>query len=821
MSDQTTTPHQTLVPADMVLPQHVVVLGTKTVSVFPGMMVPVILTDEYQIEMVETATRQTHGVLGLFARKENTTKESAALRAEDLYDIGVSAKIIKKMNLPDGGINIIIQGGRRIKIREWLRQEPPLICSVDYLQETPLDTGLENEAMVRAVIATVREISEVNPLFTEEMKLAMVNSPSPSVMADLVSFALHLEKDDAQKILEEVDVRARLDKVLGHLRREKELSDLQQKIQKEVNTKISESQREFFLREELKAIKKELGLEQEDKDIDGEKFKKLLKEVKLSEEARKVAQEEVDKLALIPEASPEYALIRNYIDTLLALPWGVMTEDNLDLDHARDVLDEHHHGIEKVKERVLEFLAVRKLNPAFHSSIICLLGPPGVGKTSLGKAIAESLGRKFTRFSVGGLRDEAEIKGHRRTYIGAMPGKIIQNLKRCGSSNPVMMLDEVDKLASNMMGDPSSALLEVLDPEQNASFLDHYLDVPFDLSKVLFIATANSLDDMHPALVDRMEIIECTGYTTEEKVAIGRFHLVPKQLQKHGLSRKDITFNIQQLRHIATDYAREAGVRQMERLIGTICRKVAKQKVEKGKRFKGISVSAKHLAEYLGTAYFKDEPLLAKPQPGVAVGLAWTAFGGDVLTIEAIGIPIDGEKGGGGLKLTGKMGDVMLESANIAFSYVKTVVGHYGIDFSKLMKSEYHLHIPAGATPKDGPSAGITMACAMLSLFSHLKVEEKLAMTGELTLTGRVLPVGGIKEKLIAAHRNGIRTVLLPKPNVDDLKDVPENVKKSIRVIPIETFDEVIRYAFPSLKKRPRLAMRTTTKKFEQDEARA
>jgi ATP-dependent Lon protease len=649
------------------------------------------------------------------------------------------------------------------------------------------------------------------------MKLAMLNSPSPGSLADLVAFALSLDVPEAQDFLETLVVKKRFAKLLVYLKREKDVADIQKKITDEVNDKVNKYQREYFLREQLKVIRTELGMDDDDKSRDLKKFKDEIDAANMPEDAHDAAMEELERLETIPDSSPEYNVTRTYLQWMTQLPWDKGTEEANDIEFAKKTLEKDHYGLEKAKQRILEFLAVRKLKPEYDGTILCFAGPPGVGKTSLGHSIAKALGRKFYRFSLGGMRDEAEIKGHRRTYVGAMPGKLIQALKRVEVNNPVIMLDEIDKLGRSYQGDPSSALLEVLDPEQNSTFIDNYLDVPFDLSKVLFIATANYIGEIPEALMDRMEMIEVAGYTMEEKISIASKWVIPKQLKKHGLTTKDFSLTKAIMKTLISDYAREPGVRRMEQLIAKLCRHAALVKVT-AKRASKYSPTLKDLEEVLGPKRFSSETAQKPLKPGVVTGLAWTSFGGEILFIETL--PLRGK----GFKLTGQLGDVMNESANIAYSYVKKLLQE---EMSKpastaskkkvakkklstklktpkadtpersdyLENHEVHLHLPAGATPKDGPSAGITMALALYSLAKNKKVSGAVAMTGELSLTGRVLPVGGIKEKVLAAKRAGIKEIIIPSENEKDLKEVPERHRKGLKFYPVKHFDEVLKIA--------------------------
>ncbi len=813
---------------ELTFPEEVVIIPIMNSPIFPGMIAPIILTeDKFTRELDEELMRSGFVALNLvksdlkddkgdFVPEEQVDLENREIKTNDVYKVGVLCKIVKKLKLPDGSVNVLVHGIKRYRASKYNRESPLIMANYDIFDDI-LEPDEELDAYTRSVINQVKKLSEINPYFNEEMKLAMLNSPSPGALADLVAFAISLDIPEAQDFLETLVVKKRFAKLLVYLKREKDVADIQKKISDEVNDKVNKHQREYFLREQLKVIRAELGMEEDEKGRDVKKFKQKIEELNLSEDTLKTIKEEIERLEVIPDSSPEYNVARTYINWILALPWNKSTEDNVDIEKSRKVLEKDHYGLEKAKERILEFLAVRKLKPQYDGTILCLTGPPGVGKTSLGRSIASSLGREFYRFSLGGMRDEAEIKGHRRTYVGAMPGRVIQALKRVEVNNPVIMLDEIDKLGQSFQGDPASALLEVLDPEQNKSFIDHYLDVPFDLSKVLFIATANYLGNIPEPLLDRMELIELSGYTIEEKVNIASKWVIPKQLEKHGLDKKDFQLSSSVIRKVITDYAREPGVRVMEQYIAKLCRKAALEKVAT-KRKKKFSPLPEELEKLLGSKVFQTEVAQKGLSPGIVTGLAWTAFGGDILFIETLPL-----KGKGGFKLTGQLGDVMNESANIAYSYVKKLLqaeieigqkkrkpilkkkmsrkipgdneDQEGRDY--LDEHEVHLHLPAGATPKDGPSAGITMALALYSLATNKKVRPGLAMTGELSLTGKVLPVGGIKEKVLAAKRAGIRSIILPKDNEKDLKEVPERHRKGLKFFPVKHFDEVLKIALP------------------------
>jgi ATP-dependent Lon protease len=868
--DKKDTDSKTEISASL-LPKEVLVIPILNSPIYPGMIAPIILSeDKFTTELDEHLSKHGYVALNLVKYKDSkpgqkldvaetgtmievvdgdgdvdpdsTTidhqyedsrvKSSGPLTTEkalessdtvpvsgkDVYKVGIFSKVVKKIKLPDGSVNLLVHGLKRYRVKNFISNKPLLIAQAEVYEDV-LNPDEELDAYTRSVINQVKKLSEINPYFNEEMKLAMLNSPSPGALADLVAFALSLDVPEAQDFLETLVVKKRFAKLLVYLKREKDVADIQKKITDEVNDKVNKYQREYYLREQLKIIRQELGMDEDDKARDIKKFKDALDKIKLSEEVKKVAYEELERLESIPESSPEFNVTRTYLHWIIDLPWDKATEAEVDIDKAEKVLNRDHFGLEKAKQRILEFLAVRKMKEDYDGTILCFAGPPGVGKTSLGHSIANALGRKFYRFSLGGMRDEAEIKGHRKTYVGAMPGKLIQALKRVGVNNPVIMLDEIDKLGSSFQGDPASALLEVLDPEQNKTFIDNYLDLPFDLSKVLFIATANYLGEIPEPLLDRMEVIELSGYTLEEKLSIATKWIIPRQLSKHGLTNKDLVLSQIMLKKIIADYAREPGVRVLEQFIAKICRATVLKKVKKskGSAFK-FEINAENLEELLGPQRFQTEKKEETLHPGVITGLAWTAYGGDTLLVETI--PLKGK----GFKLTGQLGEVMNESANLAYSYIKMLlqdevdkkakstvkkVSKVAVkpeDKNKekdkceaedyLSQHEVHLHLPAGATPKDGPSAGITMALALHSLANNKRIRNTLAMTGELSLTGRVLPVGGIKEKVLAAKRAGIKEIILPKENQKDLKEVPERHRKGLKFYPVKSFQEVLDIAY-------------------------
>lgn len=778
-------PNKQIIPADQLLPNKLFIIPLMGNPIFPGIFTPIMIESEDDIKIVEDAMNGD-SLIGLVLLKDDDQEEPGS---KDLFRIGTAAKIVKKINLPDGGINIFISTLKRFKIKKFLKTVPPFSAAVTYLDET-YEENIEVKALTRSLISEMKMLSENNPLFSEEMRLNMVNIDNPGKIADFITSILSIDRAEQQKILETLDIRERMEKVLVFISREQELLKIQKKISKQINEKIEKSQREYFLREELKAIKHELGMPTDSKSSEYLRFKEAIEKLPLEGEVKEQVEQELEKFSLMDPNSSEFVVTRNYIDTIISLPWELPEAEEFDLKNSLKILNKDHYGLENVKDRILEYLAVRKLKKDKKGSIICLVGAPGVGKTSVGKSIAGALNKKFFRFSVGGMRDEAEIKGHRRTYVGAMPGKIIQGLKIVKSADPVFMIDEIDKMGSSYQGDPSSALLEVLDPEQNIAFRDHYLDIPFDISNILFIATANTLDSVPRPLIDRMEIIRLSGYIDQEKTAIARKYLIPKTLKANGLTRSSVKYNKTVLIAIANRYAREAGMRNFEKALNKIHRKIAKE-IVLDKKEVPFSITEENLDKYLGKPFFPEDAVKRATKPGMAVGLAWTNFGGDTLLIEAVHTP-----GKPVFKLTGQMGSVMQESASIAYTHIKHIAGEYKIDLSFFDKNTIHLHIPEGATPKDGPSAGITMASTLLSLALGKVMKKDLAMTGELSLTGQVLPIGGLKEKTIAARRNGIKHIIIPSQNIKDLDEISENVKKGIKFYPVETMEEVIRNIF-------------------------
>ena len=778
-----------IVTLENMLPDRLFIVPLSGKPIFPGIFTPLMIVSHQDIATVEKALTKSGGILGLTMLKDDGSEDDSPVSIEDLYSVGTVAKIVKKINLPDGGMNIFISTLKRFRIVTPLTRHTPIAAEVEYLDEI-FDKGSNIKALTQAILSEMKQISENNPLFSEEMRLNMVNIDQPGKIADFVASILNVDRKEQQDILETLDIRERMEKVIIFIKKEQELLRIQKKIQRKINEKIEKSQREYFLKEEMKAIRKELGLPVDSKDSEYTRFKEAIDSFHLTGEVKEEVEQELEKFSMMDTNSPEFGVTRNYLSTIVSLPWNKMSEDKLDIKKAKAILDKDHYGLKDVKERIIEFLSVKKLKKDSKGSILCLVGPPGVGKTSVGRSIARAMNREFFRFSVGGMRDEAEIKGHRRTYIGAMPGKIIQGLKITKTANPVFMIDEIDKMGSSYQGDPSSALLEVLDPEQNVAFRDNYLNLPFDISNVMFITTANTLDTIPGPLRDRMEIIRIAGYIRQEKVKIAEKYLLPKSLAANGLDKSQVHYSPDTLSIIAENYVRESGVRNLEKALDRIHRKIAKALVLDGTKYP-VEVTSDKLEDYLGKPRFPEEELKVPSRPGMVVGLAWTNFGGDTLMIETVRTP-----GREGFQLTGQMGDVMKESANIAYTYVRTVAERFGVGRDAFENYHYHLHIPEGATPKDGPSAGITMATALLSLIRGKKIKNGFAMTGELSLTGDVLPIGGLKEKTIAARRNLVKHIIIPKQNQKDLDEIPSYIKKGITFHPVSRMEEVIETVF-------------------------
>ena len=779
------------------IPEELSLLPLRETVLFPVVVVPLAVSRESSVKLIDEAAVSGSRVIATVAMKSSDIEKPGM---DDVFKVGTAAVIHTMLKLTEG-VRLIVQGLKRIEITECLQTEPYLRVRVRVLpEEMPTDPEalMEIEALRRSIGVLFQKVVSLSPDLPDELQAIPQNVQEPNVLADLIAAHVRMPIEEKQQLLEMLDVRERLRRLTELLNRDLEILELQSKIQSQVHTELGKMQREYYLREQMKQIQKELG-ETDERTAEIEELRQKIEQSAMPEEARKEADRELDRLSKMPPQAAEYTVSRTYIDWLVALPWNSSTEDNLEIKEVRGVLDADHFGLDKVKERILEYLAVRRFNPESHRHpILCFSGPPGVGKTSLGKSIARALGRKFFRMSLGGIRDEAEIRGHRRTYIGALPGQVIQGIRRAGSNNPIFMLDEIDKVGADFRGDPSSALLEVLDPEQNATFRDHYLDVPFDLSSVLFITTANVLDTILPPLRDRMEIIEISGYTEQEKLQIARRHLVPKQMGEHGLTPEHIRWDDEAVRAIVLGYTREAGVRNLEREIAAVCRKVTREFAEG--RTEAVAVDREAVQRYLGVPRFEYEEIAERTSmPGVATGLAWTPVGGDLIFIEATAM-----SGRGALMLTGQLGDVMKESAQAAVSYVRSHAAEVGIDANFFRRNDIHVHVPAGAIPKDGPSAGVTMAAAITSLATGRRVRGDVCMTGEITLSGRVLPVGGIKEKVLAAHRAGLRRVVLSERNRKDLtEDVPEEIRRDMQVQYVDTIQHLLEAVLEPLDGKP------------------
>ena len=806
-----------LIPAEDLLPNKLPIIPLQGRPIFPGIFTPLMVNNAGDMKACEDAA-DGDGYLGLVLLKNDVTDASY----EDLCTVGTVAKVIKKIKLPDGGLNVFISTVKRFKIVKNIHSTSPIVAAVEYLEDEE-DNTFEVKALTRALISEMKEVAENNPLFTEEMRLNMVNIDHSGKIADFTASILNVEKDDQQRILEITNVRQRLEQVLVFIKKEQELLRVQKKIQNDINERVEKNQRDYFLREELRSIQEELGTDADGNDSDYAKFKKKIESFTFEGEIKEALDSELDKFRILDTQSPEYTVSRNYLELVTSLPWNEEpSTDTFNLDNAKKILDNDHYGLEDIKKRILEFLAVRKLKKDNKGSILILVGPPGVGKTSIGKSIANAMNKPFYRFSVGGMNDQAEIKGHRRTYIGSMCGKIISGIKLTHTKSPVFMIDEVDKMTVSAHGDPSAALLEVLDPEQNVTFRDDYLDLPFDVSNVFFILTANSLDTIPEPLLDRAEIIQLAGYIDQEKLEIAKKYLIPKNLKKNGLKKNQVKYSKDALLRIAQEYAREAGVRNYEKCLDKIHRKLVTEQIQTADKLvseaiktaksekrpqeeiaqittdkyydadKVFEIDSKDLEKYLGKPVFDESEIKKASVPGTAIGLAWTSMGGDTLMIECITYP-----GKPDFILTGQMGDVMRESAQIAMNWVKRFVIQKKIKKANWFEQNtIHLHIPEGATPKDGPSAGITMATTFISLFTGKTIKPNLAMTGELSLTGQVLPIGGLREKTVAAKRNKIKTIIIPKANVRDLDEIPEHVKSGITFIPVSRVEEVIENAF-------------------------
>jgi ATP-dependent Lon protease len=767
------------------LPDALPVLPLRETVTFPETLTPLAVGQERSIKLVNDVLGANR-MLAMVAARDPENEEPGPA---DLYEVGVVGVVARMLKVPDGSLRILVQGTQRVRLGPYVAEEPYLVARIGELPDA-VEDGPELEALTRNVQRTFSEIIEQIPYLPEELQMAVANLDDPAALAHLIAGTLRISTEEKQELLEEVEVVARLRHLSQILARELEVVQLGTQIQSQVQSEIDKGQREFFLRQQLKAIQDELG-EGDEQQAEVNELREKIEAAKLPEHAQKAADRELSRLEKLPPAAAEHGVIRSYLEWLTELPWAAETEDNLDIPHAREVLDADHYDLEKVKDRILEYLAVRKLKPDSPGPILCFVGPPGVGKTSLGRSIAKALGREFERISVGGVRDKAEIRGHRRTYLGAMPGTIVRALRDAGSRNPVFMIDEIDKMGADFRGDPASAMLEVLDPAQNDSFRDHYLDLEFDLSEVMFIATANVLDTIPMPLQDRMETIELAGYTLEEKKQIARKYLVPRQIEANGLKPSRIEFADPALTAIVEEYTREAGVRNLERQVGTICRKVARE-VAEGRGNGKVKISAKRARELLGRRRVFAEQRRRTKDPGVATGLAWTPTGGDVLFIEATSMP-----GGGKLTITGQLGDVMKESAQAALSYVRGHWSEIAPDLGEEWFAEHdiHIHVPAGAVPKDGPSAGVAMTVALSSLISGRPVRNDVAMTGEVTLTGQVLPIGGLKEKSLAAQRAGIVRVLVPERNEGDVAEIPERERSELEFVFVDEVSKAIEAA--------------------------
>jgi ATP-dependent Lon protease len=781
------------------VPEQLSILPLRNSVLFPGSIIPIDVGRRKSVRLVEEAISKERPVIGILTQRDARTEDPTEA---DMYSVGCAARILKVIKLAKDNFSVILQGVSRIRVTEYQQNEPFIIAKVQAIPD-PTSTDVELDALVMNLKDIAKRVVKLMPELPKEAGALVDSVTEPGQLADLITSNLDIQVDEKQDVLETFDLKARMRTVLQFLSRQLEVLKVREKINTQVQEEMGRNQREYVLRQQLKAIKEELG-ELDESGGDLEEFKEKIAEAKMPAEVEKVAYKQFERLKIMQPSSAEYTVTRTYLEWLVELPWSVSTEDKLDIQEARDILNSDHYDLEKVKKRILEYLAVRKLKADKKGPILCLLGPPGVGKTSLGRSIAKAMGRKFVRISLGGVRDEAEIRGHRRTYVGSLPGRIVQSLKKAGTNNPIFMLDEIDKLGHDFRGDPASALLEVLDPEQNNSFSDHYLEVPFDLSRVMFLATANVIDPVPPALKDRLEILELPGYTRDEKRMIAVNYLIPKQLEEHGLSKDQVELTDAATCEVIDSYTREAGVRNLEREVGSIARGVA-VKVAEGASQKFV-IDAKDVPEYLGPQKFMSEVAERTAEPGVATGLAWTPVGGDILFIEATRMP-----GKGSLVLTGQLGDVMKESAQAALSFVRARAKYLGIDENFLDKTDIHVHIPAGAIPKDGPSAGVTMFTALASMLTGKAVRNDVAMTGEITLRGNVLPVGGIKEKILAAHRAGIKRVILPERNQKDMVDVPEQAKKEMEFFYVKRIDELLPLALTEMPEKYGLGPGTTS----------
>ena len=783
MADNPREPRETEKSEEFLLPKEMPILPISEAVIFPAMMVPLVLSDTNLVRLADDCLAGDK-ILGAFAQKDLAGEDEDNVADEDLiYHVGTAVKIQKMLRFPDGSMRLLGQGVARCRIRKTLATKPYMRAEVELIREEVQEDS-RTLAYMRGVANNFMKIIDATETLSDELKVVVMNIDDPGRLADLIATNLEIDVADKQSILEEPAPRKRLQVLSKIVMRELDVLELGQKLQTRVRKSIDKDQREYYLRQQLKAIQRELG-DTDEGSVELDELAERIADADLPEKVKAAAEREYDRLSRMSPGASEYTVSKTYVDWLLDLPWNISSEDKLDLKRAQEILERDHYGLEDVKERIIEYLAVRKLKQNHRGPILCLAGPPGVGKTSLGRSIAEAVGRKFFRFSLGGMRDEAEIRGHRRTYVGSMPGRIIAGLKECGTNNPLFMLDEIDKLGQDFRGDPASALLEVLDPEQNSDFTDHYLTLAFDLSRTMFITTANMLDTIPRPLLDRMEIIQLPGYTNLEKLQIAKRYLVPRQIDENGLHAKHVRFTDAGLMSIIEDHTREAGVRNLERQIGSVCRKVATA-VAKGDQSKQ-TIGAKNLVDYLGPPSYSGDRLRSRLKAGVVTGLAWTQVGGKILYIEGLTLP----GGRGNLKLTGQVGSVMQESATAAYSYLRNRFGADKKYEDFFNQKDIHIHLPAGAIPKDGPSAGIAMATVLLSLLVGQTIDRRTAMTGEITLTGDVLPIGGLLEKVLAAHRVGVRRVIIPAANTTDLQDIPEEVRAAIEFVPVSHVDEV------------------------------
>ena len=773
------------------LPSNLFILPVGPVPVFPGLLTHLMFTETQDIDVINKAIKHG-GMIGLLLSKDN--KSDTVEEEDSLYTVGTIAKIIKQIKLPDGGVHVFISTIKRFSVTSFLNSGKYLIAEVEYLDDEDYDKD-ELIPWARQLFTEIKKLADQDPMLNEQLKLNMINIEEPGKLADFLISNLEISGVEQQELLECLDIRERIEKLLIHIKNEQEISRIQKSILFKVNKKVEKQQREYFLRQELKTIQMELGMASDPKMALIEKMEQQIKEVEqyFNDEVREKVYDELEKLKGIEMIVPDFNVTRNYIENILKLPWKPSEDKPISIATARKILNRDHYGMFDVKDRILEYLAIRALKKDNKGAIICFVGAPGVGKTSIGRSIATALNKEYFRFSVGGMKDESEIKGHRRTYVGAIPGKIIKGLQTCKTNNPLFLIDEIDKMGQSFQGDPASALLEVLDPEQNFSFRDNYLDLPFDLSNVLFIATANSINGIPGPLLDRMELIEVGGYTSDEKVMIGKKYLVPKSLKKMGLENDDIIYSSKILKQIAEEYSREAGVRNFEKNLNKINRKFAMKIVENTDIERPIKVSEKDVIDFLGIPYFTSDNIIVANKPGMAIGLAWTAMGGDTLAIES-----QAAKGNGKLQLTGQLGDVMKESINIAYTYLKCNAKQYRLSLEYFNNYDIHIHVPEGAIKKDGPSAGVTMTTAIYSLVTNQIIKPKLAMTGELSLMGKVMPIGGLKEKVLAAKRNKIKEIIIPKQNKKDLDKLDEKVTKGIEFHLVDDVSQVLEIAFPN-----------------------